>query len=283
MTEKKKNFAHWFMGESCNFNCKYCFFPQKTVSIEEHLPVEQLIKALKETGKKWIVLMTGGEPLIFPDFVEVCKLLVKEDIKIALDTNLSINSKVGEFMDNICPQSVDYLYISLHIEERERMGGIEDFIQSVLSLKSKGYRCIVNYVVHPTLIKRFRVDYEYFKSRGIKLVARLFIGMHKKKRYPDSYSQKEMEIIKMYTPDAFSEYPFYSKGIRCNAGKSSIRIDKDGAVLRCRTDITKLGNIFEGIKLNNGAEPCVVGRCPSYCVDLIQDPNVFKEANLELS
>jgi len=120
--------ASWFITKRCNFSCYYCHnYIKGGVSVP--VPVKKIIKALKETGKKWIVGMTGGEPLVVPNFIELCKELTKE-YKIGVDTNLSINSKVREFVENVEPKNVEHLYISTHIEEREKRGEVEDFIKN---------------------------------------------------------------------------------------------------------------------------------------------------------
>lgn len=264
----KECFASWDMTKFCNFHCDYCYSNPK-LGIEKPLPIKKIIGSLKKTGKAWIISMTGGEPFIYPNFVELCYELTKEH-KIAIDTNLSINQKVREFANKINPDKVRYIYISTHIKEREKRNGVEQFIQNLLLLKEKGFNIIVNYVLHPTLIEKFKKDYEYFKSRGIELKPKPFKGESDGKIYPDAYSLEEKELLLKYNPNYLSLVPLDSKGLRCRAGKDFIRILSDGTVTRCVFDKSVLGNIFEGIKLNATAKPCKIKKCNCFGRDLTE-------------
>lgn len=276
MTEEKRIHASWHMTNFCNFNCHYCYSNTKK-GVEKIIPIKRIIKTLRETGEKWCIGMTGGEPFLFPNFIELCKLLNKNDIKIAIDTNLSINSKVREFINNIDPDNVQYMYISTHIEEREKRNEVEQFIKNLLLLKENKFYFSVNYVLHPILIEKFKKDYKYFESKGIELKAKPFKGEYNEKKYPESYSDNEKKLILMSDPNAYRCVPFCSKGIKCNAGKTMVMIEMGGDVSRCAADKTNLGNIFKSIKLNNEAEPCIVDRCPCFGVNLIQDSIKLQE------
>ncbi|MBC8501376.1 MAG: radical SAM protein [DPANN group archaeon] len=303
---EKKYFASWLMLPKCNFSCVYCYYavpipgtktykplqPSKSIvkrlishikSIfglkkKKPLPVKpkifthNLIESLKKTDKDWIIGMTGGEPFLYPDFVEVCKELIKH-YRIAIDTNLSLDSKVREFAEAIDPKMVEYIYVSTHIRERERRKDVNGFIDRVLLLKKKGFRVTVNYVLHPDLIERFEKDHEFFKSRGIALSVRPIQGKFNGKIYPSSYTDSEKKLILKYSPKVKS-YPANFKGIPCNAGRNFIRINDAGEVMRCASDKkTLLGNIFYGIKLFNQAMPCTVDKCHCFGADLIEIKN----------
>lgn len=75
----------------CKLRCKYCHNPEMWVKGKENYTPEELVNKIvrfkpyfKETGG---VTFSGGEPLIQSEFLlEVCKLLKKENIHIALDT-----------------------------------------------------------------------------------------------------------------------------------------------------------------------------------------------------
>ncbi|MBW2998789.1 radical SAM protein [Candidatus Woesearchaeota archaeon] len=274
--EEERLLASWHMTNFCNFNCHYCYCNTKE-GIEKELPVDKIINSLKKTGRDCNLNMTGGEPFLFPNFIELCKALTENDIKISIDTNLSIDSKVKEFINTINPVDVKYLYISTHIEEREKRNGVDKFIENLLLLKEKNFHFGVNYVLHPTLFKRFKKDYDYFESKGIKLNVKPFKGLYNGKKYPLSYTNKEKKVLLKNDPGVFRNLPFDSKGVKCNAGKTMVRIQINGDVSRCVADKTKMGNIFMEIKLNEDAKPCIVDRCPCFGVKLIQDPKKIEE------
>lgn len=267
--KKEVCFVSWIMSPRCNFNCKYCGCSD-TKPNKKYLEIDKIIRALKKTGKQWIIGMVGGEPFIYPNFIKICKQLTKH-FKIEFGTNLSISSKLKEFVDVIPPNKVYSVDISTHIEERERIKGVERFIENILLLKEKKFNIHVNYVLHPTLIEKFKKDYKYFKSRGIKLLPKPFKGKYNGKSYPSSYSKDEKNIISKYNPIAFLQTPFNSRGFKCNAGKTFIRINMEGVITRCIVDNTVLGDITKGITLNKEAEPCKQEVCECFGSTLIKD------------
>ncbi|MBU4580790.1 radical SAM protein [Patescibacteria group bacterium] len=267
-TKKERYFASWVMTDMCNFNCEYC--SRRTKGKINPLPINKIVKTLKKTKKPWIIGMTGGEPFLYPNFVELCQELTK-NYKIALDTNLSLNKKVKEFVNTINPERVEYIYISTHILEREKRNEVEEFIKNLLLLKAKKFNFSVNYIIHPTLIKRFKKDYNYFKSKGIKLNPKPLKGEYNGKTYPESYSEQEKRMILGYDLKASTKLPFYCKGMKCKAGNTFILIQPDGTVTRCFHDKTILGNIFQNIQLNKTIKPCQMYKCNCFGYELIED------------
>jgi len=258
------------MTNLCNFNCGYCARQFKP-TFRYYLPVKSIIRTLKDTGKPWIVGLTGGEPFIYPNFIGVCKELTKH-YKIAIDSNLSINSKVREFANEIDPKKVQYIYVSTHIEEREKRNGVEDFIKNILLLKEKKFNVNVNYVLRPKIDEKFKRYYKYFKSKGIELKPKPFRGKYEGKMYPDAYSEDEKRMILKYDSHALTKLPFNLKGMRCDAGKRLFVIKTNGIAVRCYDDNTILGNIFQGIKLNNNTKPCKADKCTCFGYDLVENP-----------
>jgi len=263
----------------CNFNCKYC--SQSHINQFSPIIPEKLSKALKQHGENWKIIITGGEPFLYPDFVKICQELTKEFL-IKINTNLSLSSEVKKFAESINPNMVDRICAALHIEERERQNGVEIFIKNVLLLKKQGFKVDVLYVLYPPLLKRFKKDAQYFKSRGLDLIPKPFCGKYMGKFYPKAFPNNTRDFfVKNNSNQAF--YPFYFRGIKCGAGKSLVNILPDGTVSRCPSDMTVLGNISEGFKLNDNLNPCGVDRCGCFGYDLIErQPFTKYETNFGL-
>lgn len=239
--------------------------------MEEKWDIPAMIKTLNQTGQKWCMGITGGEPFAYPGFVEICSQFVQNDITLYIDTNLSIEKKVLQFAEIIPASMVENFYISLHIEERERRNGVESFIRTVNVLKEKEIPFQVNYVLDPRLLHRFERDFNFFQSKGITLLAKPFKGVYKFKPYPESYSRQQRELILKSSPDAFRRTLFYPGDACCEAGKSLVRIASDGTVTRCVGDHTSLGSIYSGFSLMKEAAPCRAPFCSCFGWDLIAD------------
>ena len=263
-------FLSWLITDFCNYRCAYCT-AAVSAGIEERWNVPALVRALNATGRKWCAGITGGEPFAFPDFVGVCRTLTEHDVTLWIDTNLSIENRVREFVDTVSPAMVDNMYISLHIEERERHGGVDAFVRMTDALRKKGFPFQVNYVLDPRLFRRFTKDVDFFRSKGIALLAKPYRGIYRMRLYPESYTPAERQIILDSSPDAFRRTLFYPRGVRCDAGCSLVRMLPDGTITRCVADATPLGSIHAGIRLNDRPLPCRVPYCPCFGWDFIED------------
>jgi len=283
-------FASWFLTEKCNFDCSYCsivnppkykkilggvkkFIKSKLKSSSDYNLYEELDNVIQRflgTGEKITFGFTGGEPLIYPHFIDICRRIAEYDnFKISLDTNLSTNN-IHRFIDAVPPEKVEYIYAALHVLERERIfGEIGSFIDTVVLLKNKGYSIGVNYVMHPALFTRVERDYKYCLDRGVQLKLKKFKGVYNNRVYPRSYSEEQKHIMLKYSSagkkDIFQSRNFY--GRKCNAGKNIIRIKTNGDITRCVGDHSLLGNIFTGFELYETARPCILKTCPCFSPD----------------
>ncbi|NDV20460.1 radical SAM protein [Pseudodesulfovibrio sp. JC047] len=258
----------WNMTRKCNFRCEYCYFPHDNTPVTETLPAERITAFLDSTGDTWKVGLTGGEPFIYPNFVDICETLTASHI-IGVDTNLSISSKVKEFAERIDPKRVHNLYVALHIEERERVKGVNAFIRNAQCLMDAGFEIIVNYVVHPTLEDRFQTDRTFYAKHGITITPRPFKGEYEGRRYPEAYGDRA-QIIFGDHPEQGKKVAFNFQGVPCSAGRTLLRMEPDGTIFRCPGDKTVLGNVMDEVRLYKGNEPCIKKRCPCRGLDHVQ-------------
>ena len=62
----------WHLLDTCNFRCSYCFFSAKELGrkIAVRALPEEWLSAFTQTGKRWLLHLTGGEPPIYPGFAK---------------------------------------------------------------------------------------------------------------------------------------------------------------------------------------------------------------------
>ena len=123
--------ADWALNKVCNFSCPYCFVPakEKRETAKKGHDVQEIVSAFDNSGKIWLVHMSGGEPFLHPDFIGLCKGLTEKHY-ISVNTNLS-SSLVYDFCDHIDPEKVSFVHCSLHIIEREKKNLVNDFMEKV--------------------------------------------------------------------------------------------------------------------------------------------------------
>jgi len=201
----------WHINEYCNFGCIYCFDKddkkKKSIGYDN---TNNIVNGFRNSGLTWLIHMSGGEPLFFPNIINLCETLSRDHL-ISMNTNLSHNNIIS-FTEKVSSERVEFIHCSLHIQERERLGLVEDYIKKYNMLKKKGYYVFASYVMFPELIDRFEKDYEYFKKEGIILMPKIFRGdynIFKKsnegifrkirhvfiKNYPKDYSEKQKVFL----------------------------------------------------------------------------------------
>lgn len=262
MIMASRKILSWQLNNNCNFKCIYCFPPSDNdADCVGKVNIDSAIKTIRSTKVDWQIHLTGGEPFLYPGFVDLCKKLTKS-YSIRVLTNFSIRKEVHRFMECIPPEKVDLVYISLHILEREKLKQVDSFIKDVLLLEQKGYRYRVMYIMYPPLFERFEKDYVFFKKKGIIIFPKVFKGEYSGKRYPYAYTSEETNMIKKYNARYLSSDSVFSRNLDCSAGKDMIRIWPNGDVSRCVNDRKNiLGNINYEIILSKKNKPCRVNTC----------------------
>lgn len=196
--------VHWHISLLCNFNCPYCFTGVKRKNsfrgIED---IPKIIEGFNRLGLACLINISGGEPFLYKNFIELCRRLTEKH-QISINTNLSHND-VYRFAEIIDPQKVKYLNCSIHIDERERLSLVDDYIDKFNFLKKKGFCPLATYVLYPPLLKRFDNDYAFLKSKGIILRPKIFRGTSNRFNLPDSWMPRRgSRYLKLLYPNAYS-------------------------------------------------------------------------------
>jgi len=292
--EKYDITAIWHLNKFCNFRCKYCFLSLEELKNPANNgsgDISKVIDFFDGSNLKWRVHMCGGEPFLYPKFVELCAGLTKKHY-ISMNTNLT-SSLIGDFVKKIDPRRVRFLSCSLHISTREKLNLKEAFIKKFKLLEQAGFNAYVTQVFHPEIIPEFNKTFEYFGNAGITINPTIFRGRHKGKHYPHAYTQEEASKILFfqrkirktngryhlhYEPsEEFTKGYLSFKGVPCSTGRKAVIIDQDGRIKRCYDEDTYLGNIFEGkLKLFDTNRVCSAEICRGYDIGLKHACGKFK-------
>jgi len=139
-----------FLTLRCNQICKYChrFLGINEMSLKDNMTV---IDRIAEEGITNITF-TGGEPLLYPNILELVKYSKKKNMKVKVISNgklLSKNNKLREIYNYL--DSITFSIDSIDNELNEKMGrGYDHYnnIKNVLnSLKENSLKVNINTVV----------------------------------------------------------------------------------------------------------------------------------------
>jgi len=247
---------NWWMIQRCNFNCSYCFRKGDDKSERAEEPtsgkysVEHIAERFDETGKVWKIYMTGGEPLLYPHFVELAKKLTHRHY-ISVSTNLS-TSNAYELAESVDSERVHQLNANVHILEREKIkDGVKEYLRKFLHFQERGFNIQLVYITYPPLFGRIEEDIKRFRGEGVKqIMIKVFQGKYDGRRYPRDYSDEEREFIKGLGLDSYEQEILACRvsflGRKCQAGYRAFNMDMSGKVTRCSTLKDEYGNLFEG-------------------------------------
>ena len=279
--------ADFALLKTCNFRCEYCFISPKKLGekVVEHAAPEAWAEAFDAIGETWLIHITGGEPFVYPRFVELCSLLSRRHY-LSINSNLSQPS-VDRFAATLDPGRVHFVNAGLHYQERK--GRLESFVRRVLALRDHGFPVFVTQVMTPAMCRSMAEIAALLEPAGVVVIPKLYRGEAEGRQFPEQYdggeramfleySQRARESnLEVQTPlgeppsvDVFGDerflggYPSYL-GQLCDSGRSFVKIAPDGTVLRCGSH-QRLGNLLLGtMRLLDAPRPCDTSYCPYFC------------------
>jgi organic radical activating enzyme len=283
--------ADWILMSTCNFRCEYCFWtPDKLARrISPPASVERLASFFDRTGLTWLLHLTGGEPFIYPGFVDLCNLLTKSHW-ISINTNADASQRIERFARTTDPERVSYINAGLHIEQREKRRRVDAFLSNVRLFQANRFKVFATSVMHPSVFARFDSIWDYCEEQGVVLIPKAFQGDHCGRNYPQSYTEEQRDVFRQYSTRAADAYrdmflgmpelptinplldaerflytlPDY-RGAACLAGHRFVRIREDGEIRRCGSGDV-LGNVVTGSFVRrSGPSICEWVECPYFC------------------
>ncbi|MFH1508545.1 MAG: radical SAM protein [Candidatus Omnitrophota bacterium] len=126
--------AHFELTYRCNLNCIHCYCKgseneKKELALFE---VKKIIRQLRQEGCIWLTL-TGGEPLIRPDFLDIYSLARRKGFIITIFTNaLAFNQKIINYLAKSPPFSIEITLNSLNPGIYSRITGVKNSLARVM-------------------------------------------------------------------------------------------------------------------------------------------------------
>jgi molybdenum cofactor biosynthesis enzyme MoaA len=286
-----KNLAHpntkirfaWDIHYKCNFRCPYCWFYKEWARLGQRSlylrPDEWMVhwKRIFDKYGEAKIEIVGGEPFIYPNFIELVKRLSSLHL-IKITSNLSGN--VERFVQEVSPERVE-LDLNFHILFID----LETVIKKTLILKKAGFKGGICYLAYPPQMHKIKSLSERFQKEDINFALAAFWGEYNGKKYPAAYTDEEKEIMRPFLGDVdriiYHLNAQSPKGKLCNAGYTYADIQADGKVVRCAQLGDKaMGNITdENFKLLEKALPCESDSCPCNEYINLTDENYSNESS----
>lgn len=127
----------WEITNKCNYKCKYCIFNSGICNDVEltYEDIKNVIDALKVKNFKYLKI-TGGEPFIRKDIIDILKYASDKDMVVDISTNASlINKSMIKYLKDI---NLDMIHVSLdgsNKETHEIVRGVNTYERTIRGIK----------------------------------------------------------------------------------------------------------------------------------------------------
>ena len=279
-------YAYFETTNYCNLDCSFCN-RKDVIGPLQHMKVERfdlLLSKLKGQPIKEAKLMGMGEPLLHPNFDEICKTFKTHfpEAKLVVATNCQYRM-TSVFTE--CLKYVDLMYFSIDgweaNYERDRppakWNKLINFLEDFKEVDRYGCINTVNYVVNPDnvydiwkVFKHIVMKYDLAELR-LNIVQDWTEGQ----TATAGYTSKQMDYLREWKPNikGKSEWDFD----KCFWPKTGIYTTVEGDVKMCalNTSTVPFGNLFEEDlnSIHNGAfwtdvaRGCRLNEPTSHCVN----------------
>jgi len=259
----------------CNFKCQHCCITrikekERFFTLDD---VKELSRQADEMGLAHLVI-TGGEPLTFPDFDQLVEAIDPSKFYLTSDTNgWNLDAERARHLKSI---GVDKIQLSLdsssaaeHDEFRRKPGSYDRAVRAIDASLDAGLNIILATVVTKQSIrsKEFIDLLEFAKGKGVGVFVTFAKPVGAWEGNFDVLANKddlayERELEKKY--NIFTHMtPAYGLELGCIAVKRMVSITKYGDVMPCPYLHMSLGNFFQeplkdiierGLKIKHFAE-----------------------------
>lgn len=138
----------------CNLSCKMCYVhmsAQEQAAIGRELTAEEWIDLGRQAVDAGMIylLLTGGEPLLRPDFEEIYTALIKMGLMMTINTNATLMTpRIAELFKKHRPEKVNVTLYGMSDETYGDLcghcGGFEKAMAGIRMLKDAGVRINLN-------------------------------------------------------------------------------------------------------------------------------------------
>ncbi len=256
-----------YLHEDCPYTCSYCSLNSPVYQRQENSlaatneGVDKIVSFFKERPD-WHLFLTGGEVMLLPRFIELCRRLAKSSF-ISIDTANSVDGDVFErFVMEIPASRVDFIRCALH-EHDEDNERFESYIERVKRMQEVGFSTFVVFIATPDRIGKIPEYFKLFRSHGIPFVVAPLITLD----YPKAYTPTEVDILDKYMVSAVYRSRMgdfrNSRGKLCNAGHVRMNVNCiDGNIRRCWRNWDTIGNIYQNtLNLSDTPQTCSSDFC----------------------
>lgn len=115
------------LTHQCNLRCRHCYARDEAGAPEEEAGTDVFLRCLDESAEAGCLsmLLTGGEPLIRPDFAEIYRYAKRKGMLVTVFTNgTRVDETIVSLFSEWPPQNVEISLYGATAETHERVTGV---------------------------------------------------------------------------------------------------------------------------------------------------------------
>lgn len=153
-SEDKRPVIVWNMTRTCNLNCVHCYSQSKNIQYNNELSLEEgkaFIDDISEFGSP-VMLFSGGEPLMHPNFLDLCFYAKSKGMRAVISTNGTLITR--ELAKELKKVGLSYVGISLdglesvHDKFRGKKGAFKEAIDGINYAKEAGIKVGLRFTIN---------------------------------------------------------------------------------------------------------------------------------------
>ena len=262
----------------CNFDCKMCYVHQSQKEVDSHyrpiVRLEQWLELARQAREQGLLylLLTGGEPFLYPHFWELYEQLVEMGFLISINTNGSMITR--KVIDRLCKMPPIRINITLYGASNSTYkalcgidGAFDRVDQAIMGLKEAGIPLKLNCSLTPHNVGDLEAMVRYAEQRELILDATAYMFPPLRRR-PDMVGTNDRFTPReaaMYTVQTYrlqhdqAQYRQYlqmlSQGIRPVPGLDESCVDPIDGKVRCRAGKAAFWITWDGFMTPCGMMP----------------------------
>ncbi|OPY53000.1 MAG: pyrroloquinoline quinone biosynthesis protein PqqE [Methanosaeta sp. PtaU1.Bin112] len=283
----------------CNLSCPYCYYDSASSQSKEHeneLDSDVWIKLSNDIAKinpRAKIIVSGGEPLIRPDAIDIIEGISRNNLEIKLITNATLfTSDIISRLSKIDKFSIQVSIDSIIPEENAKTrgpGNLEKALKAVQDIRDAAIDVEISATITQINLKSIRQFRQFCNKNSIKFRSSIFMlsGERSKRNAQwlelssDDYLDASTYCLENFDNKTTMGHPMVPGERRygCGAGYGQIDISPDGSVLPC-SHLNDPALYFGNIQTSNieqlaevgykrysyidvdGMDPCSSSKCP---------------------
>lgn len=268
--KKEKYVLQWHITHLCNLRCTHCYQEEYARHMEKADFYSALDKFDEYVGGRAVIPqinLTGGEPLLHPDFFEFAKAIHRRNYRLGILTN-------GTMIDRECAQKLARLspvFVQISLDGTQKThdsirgeGNFKKALDGIDNLKRENVRVLVSFTAQKINYKDYSALAKICRKHNVdKLWWDRIVTSTPDECESSALSTEQFKFIVNKSAAVGRRYEFFHKnieisnqralqflgthrcGYRCGAGGNLIIFLADGGVMPCRRLPFVIGNIKE--------------------------------------